>query len=203
MEYPKITVGIVKGRDNEDWLNKAIASVDSQVYRSFKELELIVIDNVDRKKTIGKCFNEIAEQATGEWVFYLGDDDHIVGEYLLSLIVRLNQTYLYCGKKEIVNVISFTTKFDKKSKYLSSKSPTGMWLKEYVMNNPFDETLKKFVDTEMFKRLDLSERYFPTVASHQYGYFYRQHDDNVSGNKIDRKDYDQELSDFLRSKNEN
>ena len=194
MNYPKITVGIVRGRDNDKWLNKAINSVSFQIYRSFAEIDLVVIENVDRKKTIGKCFNEIAQQSKGKWILYLGDDDHIVAEYLLSLIVRLNQTLEISRDKEIVNVISFTTKFDNKSKYTSSKSPTGMWLKEYVLNHPFDETLEKYVDTEMFNRLNLSNKYFPTVASHQYGYFYRQHDDNVSGNKIDKKDYDKKFN---------
>jgi glycosyltransferase involved in cell wall biosynthesis len=190
MNLPTITVGIVKGRDNQHWLDLAVKSVSNQLYLKFQELELIIIDNIDRKKSIGRCFNEIAEKAKGDWVFYLGDDDHIVPEYLVSLMLRYNQSKKNNKTKEIVNIISLSTIFNKTRKEVSTKSPTGIWNTQYVLDNPFNEELKRWVDTEMFKRLDMSDLYFPCVASHQYGYYYRQHEDNVSGNKFDKGDYD-------------
>jgi len=202
MKFPVITVGIVRGRTNEDWFNLAVASVSQQIYRSFAEIDLVVIENFDRKKTIGACYNEIAERAKGDWVFYLGDDDHIAPEYLLSLMLRYFQVLKTQKDKTVVNLVSYSIKFNKKIKVNSSKSPTGMWRRDYVRNNKFDETLLKYVDTEMFKRLNLSDKYYPAVASNQYGYYYRQHDDNVSGNKIERGDYDRKFDEEIFKKEE-
>jgi hypothetical protein len=46
----------------------------------------------------------------------------------------------------------------------------------------FDESLKKLVDIEFFDRADKDEVSRILVDWH-YGYFYRQHDGNVSGRK--------------------
>jgi len=192
VDFPVITVGIVRGRDNQEWFDTALRSVSQQIYRNFKEIDLVIVENFDRKKSIGKCFNEIAQESKGEWVFYLGDDDHISPDYLLSLMLRYFQSAK--SDKTIVNIISYSTKFNTEIKVISSKSPTGIWLKDYIINNKFDETLERYVDTEMFKRLNLSDKYYPTIASHQYGYYYRQHDDNISGNKIERGDYDRKFN---------
>jgi len=206
IELPVITVGIVRGRDNQKWFDIALNSVYKQVYRNYIELDVVVLENFDRSKSIGKCYNEIAEKAKGDWVFYLGDDDHIVPEYLLSLVLMFYQMKKLHTSKKIVNIVSYSTIFGEgHTKEISTKSPTGMWLKDYVLANPFDETLKSAVDTEMFKRLNLSDVYYPCVAAHQYGYYYRQHKDNVSGNKFDRHDYDKKrprVMDFSKAKKE-
>ena len=188
MEYPKVTIGIVNSRT--EWLYIAKGSAERQFYAEFAEQEVIVIDNLKRDKSIGYCYNEIAKKATGKWILYLGDDDYITSDYVISLILRAIDAEKANPDKKIVNVISFTTIFNTIKKEVSSKSPTGMWLREYVLNNSFNEILEKYVDTEMFRRLNLSKEYFPAIASNQYGYYYRQHDNNVSGNKFDRNDYD-------------
>ena len=191
MKYPIITVGIVRGRNNQDWFDKALNSISVQVYRSFAEIDLIIIENFDRKKTIGKCYNEIAKQSKGEWVFYLGDDDTITCDYLVSLMSHCFNIINNYKDKEIVQVTSYTTLFGKNRKpEKSTKAPTGIWKKTYLIKHPFNERLKKCIDTEMMKRLNQSSKYYPAIASYHYGYNYRQHDDNVSGNKLDRGDYD-------------
>jgi hypothetical protein len=35
--------------------------------------------------SIGAAYNKLAETCEGEWIMYLGDDDELVPEYILSL----------------------------------------------------------------------------------------------------------------------
>ena len=60
-----------------------------------------------------------------------------------------------------------------------------MWKTDYVKEVRFDETLKNLVDTEMFHRTNKIDKGVLLLAEHNFGYYYRQHSDNVSGNKFD------------------
>jgi len=204
MNFPKITVGIVHSRDGVTstgtlWLEKAVNSVHKQLCPS--EIELIVIDNMDRKKSIGKCYNEIVEQADGEWVFFLGDDDYMKADYLSALIawvVELNMA----DESTYVQVSAYCTAFstdmiDGKILHVPlQRIPQGMWLKEYVLKNKFDETLKRYVDTDLYDRANNDPDVNLALADWNFGYYYRQHDGefaNVSGNKLTELMKEQEI----------
>ena len=198
MEFPKITVGIVHSRDGmtiygESWLDKAVSSVKKQLCPS--EIDLIVIENMDHKKSIGKCYNEITDQAKGEWVFFLGDDDYIKPEYLTSLISWVMELQLSGAEpaESYVQVsgycMAFSTDIIKGEtlKVPLQRIPQGMWLRSYLLENKFDETLEKYVDTELYGRADEDPDVSLVVVDWNFGYYYRQHDGefaNVSGNKL-------------------
>lgn len=202
MNFPKITVGIVHSRDGvtsdgkTTWFEKAKRSVAKQLCPS--DIELIVVENMDHAKSIGKCYNEIVAQADGEWVFFLGDDDYIQPDYLSALIswvVELQMTG-YSPPDSYVQVsaycMAFSTEIEegKVHKVPLQRIPQGMWKKSYVLDNPFNEELERYVDTELYGRADKDPDANMALVDWNYGYYYRQHDGefaNVSGNKI--RDY--------------
>jgi len=179
-----ITVGIVNSRNNDDF-KFALESIERSFYHP-DMVELYVVDNIDKKLSIGAAFNQIADNAKNEWVFYLGDDDFISNDYLLSLAIGYKT---FKEKNPDVDPVVISTKlmlFNEKERLAIDAVPQGMWSRDYVRKHRFDETLKKWVDSEFYERvMKMGDRVI--VLNHQYGYYYRQHDNNVSGNKFERK----------------
>jgi glycosyltransferase involved in cell wall biosynthesis len=179
-----ITVGVVISRDNED-VQKCINSIHRQVTPS--EIKIAAINNVAREKSIGWCYNKIAQEAETDWVLYLGDDDLISRTYLYNLAVFLD-TFLERFPEE--DPVCLTTNLTLMSNEVGGVkqvpielAPTGMWRKDFLLETPFDESLKKWVDTDLFVRaMDLDKGI--VLDQTNYGYYYRQHNDNVSGNKF-------------------
>lgn len=201
MEFPKITVGIVHSRDGltthgETWLDKAVSSINKQLCPS--DIDIIIIDNLNHSKSIGKCYNEIAEQSSSEWVFFLGDDDYIKPTYLSSLISWVMELEVSGSEppESYVQVSGYCMAFStdisegKVVKVPLQRIPQGMWRRSYILENKFDETLTRYVDTELYNRTNEDPSANMAVVDWDFGYYYRQHDGecaNVSGNKI--KDY--------------
>jgi glycosyltransferase involved in cell wall biosynthesis len=176
--FPSVTVGIVVTR--EDQYERAVTSVKRQIYPG--ELDIHVLDNTEKKLSIGAAYNEIAEKADGEWVMYLGDDDEIVPEYLLSLMIFA----LQMGANNPVCSTSHCTLYNAKEDVRHyERIPTGMWRKDYVLDKRFDEDLVRYVDTDFLTRAGKDEEVSVLLAAWNFGYFYFQHDDNISGNKYE------------------
>lgn len=156
-----------RGKVKPEWLNLAINSVKKQLV----DCELIVINNLDRAKSIGYCWNEGVKAAQGDWVFFLGDDDYISDDYLFSL------SHL-AGKTKSVMVTSYMTVFrdDMDKAYPYTQPCTGMYRKDYLLQYPFNETLERGIDREYIDKLKLRGDTF-TIAQHNYGYFYRKHNE--------------------------
>jgi glycosyltransferase involved in cell wall biosynthesis len=187
MNFPKVTIGIVRSR--EDFFDTAFRSASSQLYTN--KIKVIVIENRDRSKTIGKCFNEIVQKAKTDYVFFLGDDDRITPEYILSLMARLLE--LQETHKNMVGISSYCTLFKRDQDHLTKalttyfdKIPTGMWLRSFLLENPFDELLSRFVDSDLFNRVNKMDDAQVGLVPWNFGYYYRQHGDNVSGDKFNK-----------------
>jgi len=199
MKFPKITVGIVHSRNGmttdgvTTWFQKAKNSVKKQLCPS--DIELIIIENMDRKKSIGKCYNEIIKRAKGEWVFFLGDDDYIMPDYLTALIswvVEL-QHVGHDKPSRYIHVSGYCMAFSTEivegqvHKVPLQRLPQGMWKRSYVLKNKFNENLRRYVDTDLYDRADKDPKATLVTVDWNFGYYYRQHDGefaNVSGNKI-------------------
>lgn len=157
-----------------EWVNTAINSVKRQMVHC----ELIIIKNLDRKKTIGECWNEAVRLAKGEYVFFLGDDDYISDDYLfvLSHIAK---------KTNATMVTSYMTVFrdDMNEAIPYTEVCTGMWKKEYLIENPFNESLTRGVDREYIDKFKLKGGSY-VIAQHHYGYFYRKHNEESCAGDI-------------------
>jgi hypothetical protein len=183
MELIGITVGVVNSRGG-DFINDCRYSIERQWYDK-DMFEYIEIDNLDRKKTIGKCYNEIAQKSTKDWILFVGDDDMISRMYLLNLSAFYNA---YMEKKH-GSPVAITTNlalYSTEKMLTIDAVPQGMWNREFLLENPFNELLPRYVDAELFERTEkLGEIIVHDITNS--GYYYRQHDDNVSGNKFERK----------------
>ena len=182
MDYnklPKVSFIMVQSRQNK-WVDIAKSSINIQYYPN---KEFIVIDNLKKDKSIGKCYNEGAKKATGMFCLFVGDDDKLAPDYTMSLV--LNILYNIINGKKQYGITSHVTAFDDEMEFSTPVLlyPTGMWNREYLLDNPFDEKLKKKIDTEYYNNggMDVA-----TIVGWNYGYFYRQHDDQVSGRNLSK-----------------
>lgn len=146
-------------------------------------VDLFEVRNHARRFTIGACWNEAVKMAPeNSLITFIGDDDYISPEFLCTMCAF----YLAVGKTLPVDAYGVTS-FMKLEKHGMSRddvlmpaSYTGMFPRSLLIDVPFDETLPNQVDTEFSKRITAKGI---TVAtnSHYFGYYYRVHNDMVSG----------------------
>ena len=153
-----------RGNIHPEWINTAINSVKKQMVAC----ELIIIKNLDNKRTIGQCWNEGVRLSKGDWVFFLGDDDFISDDYLLTLSNLAKKT-----KSPMVTTYRTVFREDVKSAFPQQEPMTGMWKKEYLEKYPFNEKLKRGIDGEYIDQFKLRGDNY-SVAHYHYGYFYRK-----------------------------
>jgi len=181
IELPPVSIVIADTRSIEHpkWVGYAINSANTQYY---PEVELIVQDNL-AKETIGKAWNKAVKKAEGELILFIGDDDYITQDYVMTLVSYYLEVIKF--KKDVVGVTSFLTTFDdnRKEKSQLQLFPTGIYKKEYLLEHPFNEEMRKGVDTEYVKQMELRGDKQVCVKWH-YGYYYRQHDGMTSGRSV-------------------
>ena len=186
---PKVAVVVVISRQNSNpkWVEKAIRSIKDQYYNF---VQIILIDNNDKSLSIGAAWNTAINQCEKDvkWILFVGDDDYLSPDYLFSLIMHAEHSI--AKEKRTVNISTYLTMFkekqidDKPHIYLEQREliVTGLWNLEYLKANPVNEELENKVDTEMFDRMkDLGWK--QEVLYWHYGYFYRVHEEQVSGYK--------------------
>lgn len=182
-----ITVIILYGHGNEEWLKEATNSVEKQTY-GFENIELMVVDNRDHQKKIGVAWNEAVLNAKGKYCFFLGDDDFIQPDYLSCLYSTLITTK--ADNKKICGVTSYVMRFMGVGKEIKMKSsntfPTGMMETEFLKEHKFDEERINRVDTLWY---NMYQKYC-VCAYWNYGYFYRGHDKQISKCGIANETFD-------------
>lgn len=182
-----ISVVVINSRGSlhPDWVQTSLSSIKNQ---TLEDIELILIENLDRKKTIGQCWNEGVAKATKEFVLFCSDDDWIAMDLSMTLI-----QYAMSFPNH-VNYSTFMTAYDEDTKLYApiQRQHTGMWRRDYLLKYPFNEELKKGIDREyveeMRKRGDTG-----IVIQHYFGYYYRKHTDYSCSGKII---FTKELSDI-------
>jgi len=168
-----ISVIIIDSRSkiHPDWVQACINSVKGQTHPVD---EIIVIENTDRDKTIGQCWNEGVKQATGDWCFFVGDDCFLARD---CVQVMLNHT-----DHKLPCVTTYMTMFDEENEvYKHINRPcTGMWRREYLLEYPFNESLIKGIDREYFEEAK-KRTHYPYLIDYYFGHYDRRHDDHRSG----------------------
>lgn len=179
-EEPALSVVIVVSRpDHEDWLEKARDSLRQQLIRN---VEVFEVDNRARYYSLGYCWNRAVEQSKSKWVYFLGDDDFLSRDYLISLLVFSDDIDDELEDVEATSTHCTFFNDDGEEKALVPRAPTGMWKREVLLEHPINEHLTKWVDIDMHNgTLEREHKY--VVCPWLFGYFYRQHDGMMSGRK--------------------
>lgn len=165
----KVTVIIIDSRSkiHPEWVQAAIQSSQEQTV----PVDIIVVENTERDKTIGKCWNAATKEAKTEWVYFLGDDNWMARD---AIQVLLNHT-----DKPAVYLTTFMTMYDGEVFRSVPRQCTGMWKRDYILKYPFNEELKSGIDREY---LEESKKRGDTgiIVPYYYGIYDRRHDDHRS-----------------------
>jgi len=173
---PSLTIAIVKTRNK--FLPQLLNSLEYQNY----PITVDILDNMDKDKSIGKCFNILADRCKTEWICYVGDDDILSENYVLDVMNGyLNRKDMY---NNVVGLLTGAIYFDdNNNRTYSSSFPTGFWKTDFVRRIRFNEQIIRQVDTEFIERINLCKDEVIMRMDWIVGYLYRQHSNNISGNK--------------------
>ena len=165
---PNIGVVVIDSRSktHPEWYEECINSIKEQTYPFMK---LHIVNNVERKDTIGKVRNMgVVALRDCDWILFVDDDDLIVKEYV-EMLARY-------ADDEAVLITTYSTFFHEDGVDIPVRlSPIGMWRTSFLLDTPFREDLTRYEDVEMHQRiknLNLKK----SVIEWNYGYYYRQHD---------------------------
>lgn len=184
LDFHKISVGVLQSRS--DYINDCVQSVANQLYPN-QFIDLVLVNNLDKSLSIGAGYNLIAKKAKADWILFLGDDDMIAQTYLFNL-----NAFLFFLKKRypsyvLTAIVTHLILFNSERKIGIDVIPTGMWNKDFLLANPFNEKLKRYVDTDLFARVKNMSGVTIARDDTNHGYYYRQHENNVSKNKFTSK----------------
>ena len=153
LNWPLVSVILINSREetHPTMVKAAKISIKLQTYPN---IELVEVRNLDRKTSIGKCWNSAIKAAKGDYVLFMGDDDRIVPE----LITFLYDYYSRAAKRFGPNIIGsscwmYRYEDDERIGLMNSVF-TGFYEKEKIKNLPFDESLKNGVDTQWMKNFE-------------------------------------------------
>lgn len=174
---PSVTIAIVKTRNK--YMPALLNSLSLQSY----PITVDILDNMDKEKSIGRCFNELADRCKTEFICYIGDDDLISEDYVGNVMEAYSRRRgMY---PQIAAVITGCTMFDDSgNRAITGAFPTGFWKADYVRKMRFNEQLVRQVDTEFSQRVSQDSSSALLRTDWIVGYYYRQHDKNISGNKL-------------------
>ncbi len=177
---PSVSIIVVNTRQigQADFVTQCMSSLREQ---SYMNIEIIIVKNYEKLYTIGKCWNDGIKAAKGEYVLFVGDDDYVSPDYVASLVT------VAVANPEDNHISTHLTMFCEKEEghtyELKALIPTGMWRKDYLLQNPPKEDMVKFVDVTMIEELRKKELKQHVLKWH-HGYFYRSHAGQVSGRKL-------------------
>jgi len=180
---PLVSIVVVDSRsvENPKWVEICLDSIYKQW---FKDWELILVNNTDRTWSIGKAFMEASKMASTEWVLFVGDDDFIQPDYIMGLYLFAKESYKHVPNCIGVTSYGFLFNEEQNKMGLLKKVPFGMMRKDNIMKIGFDELLDKHIDVDFLERSGVNKgKANVAIMFWNYGYFYRSHDQQVSGRK--------------------
>jgi glycosyltransferase involved in cell wall biosynthesis len=197
-------VVVVRSRGTASpWWNACITSVQLQ---DDAHAGVIVVDNDDHALSIGAAWNLAVRASSAEYVLFVGDDDAISFDLVRTLRHMFDRLLSVDKWAHLQTVTSGMTMVNEKgapvaplvqvdtfatARLYLQQHHTGMWRREWLLTHPFNETLTRHVDADILSRLDQwarlqgvkPERVKYAIGYH-YGYQYRQHVGQVSGQKL-------------------
>ncbi len=174
---PRVAVLMVNSRGAaHPWFMAALDSVKAQ---SYDNIELLVLDNNAHQLSIGAAYNQLVLATDAEFVEFVSDDDLLTVDQVASSLACM----LSARKKgeAIVHVTSNTLFLLEQQQQLlhTPFCHLGMFHREFLLSNRFNEALAHGVAADMHSRLDrmskLMGKPISVPITHHYGYIWRQH----------------------------
>ncbi|MEA2036288.1 MAG: hypothetical protein U9O94_02180 [Nanoarchaeota archaeon] len=203
-KFPDVTIAILWSREQKIFL-EAASSGNKQVYPGICKVKFL--DNQDGKYSVPEGYNKLVKECDTEYIRFLGDDDKLSKDNTLSLMIALEAAIDH-KHKDPVCIVSNMTLVDSLEKHnpipVQAICP-GMWKTEWVREHPFDEEVKGYVSHNYHKTMQEEFGIIPIHAFWNYGYFYFQGKDNMSGNKfeIHKEEIGEEKNENKISKRQN
>lgn len=180
-KFPLVSVMVLDSR-SEIYPHYFRVCMDSIKRQTYPNVEVIVIDNKDKIMSIGKGYNRGVQKSKGKYVLFVNDDDYISDDYVSTLVDAIENA----SEVNTVWVTSYLTLFTQSdigeiNEELREWYPPGMWSRKFLLKHPFKEYLMRYVDVELMDRateLGLVKKVVKT-----YGFHYRSHSEQVSGEK--------------------
>ena len=187
-EPPKVDILMIQVRDTtHPWVEAAVQSVADQ---SYPRLGLIEVDNRDRSLSIGAAWNAAVQASEAELVMPMGDDDILTMDLIASLVDQWQ--YIREHAPNVVHINSMCTILDEDTgqSVHASVQHTGMFLRQFLLDYPFNETLGRNVGLEKIAAMANAQVELGQPLSmgvrHHYGYIFRQHAFMASGRPMRR-----------------
>ena len=169
MANPLITVLVIDSRSDKhnDWVQNCLRSIKAQTYDN---IELIVENNIGRKRTIGKCWNDGIKKAKGDYIFFVGDDDWLARTCVAEMASHIDPRW----KRVTTKLMMY---HDDTGIVVSiERETTGMWERKYLLQHPFNEKLKSGVDRE-YNQEYIKAGELACIVPYYHGHYYRRHSD--------------------------
>lgn len=182
----KVDVCMIQVRpDDHEWVIDAKRCVADQ---SYPHLGFLVVDNMDRSLSIGNAWNACVQASDADLLLFLGDDDGMTPDLVECMV----HGWKHMGK-QAPNLVHLTTNCTVLSHDLRLQAHvkvqhTGMYLRQFLLDHPFDGTLDRHVGRSKVEAIHTAGQAIGQPMTmgimHHYGYLYRQHPWMVSGLQI-------------------
>lgn len=174
---PKVDIIMVQIRpDDHPWVEEVMQSIQEQTYA---HLGMLRVDNQDRALTIGSAWNLAVQASDADLVLFIGDDDALTPD-LVSCMVDGWQ-HLRTNAPNLVHLTTHCTVLDDLTKQAAhvQVQHTGMFLRQFLLDHPFDGELPRHVGIAKLRAISDAQRELQEPMSmailHHYGYIFRQH----------------------------
>lgn len=186
----KVDVIMIQQRpDDHAWVKEAKATVEQQCY---PHLGFLVVNNErspDREAlTIGEAWNLAVAQSDADLVLFLGDDDGLCADLVTCMVESWK--HMRKNAPNLVHLTTHCTVMDEEAGLVAQMAVThtGMYLRQYLVDFPFNETLDRWVGRAKLNEVEQSQRFLGQPMSmgivHYSGYIFRQHAWMVSGQRL-------------------
>jgi len=172
----KLSILICTITGREDLLNRLLKMLERQ---TSKQVEILV-EKDDKEMTIGTKRNRLLEQAKGEYVCYIDDDDMVSGDYIPRILKALETNPDCCGIEGKINRRKNANLFIHSTQYKTWFEKDGIYYRCPNHLNPVRRELAlqvKFPNKNHGEDIDYSYGILPLLKNEVYIkepiYFYR------------------------------
>lgn len=184
---PKVDVVVIVSRKNTNpkWVDQCLNSIIGQTYGN---LGLLEVENNNNFLSIGRAWNMAADASKADYLYFVGDDD-IIHPVTVAVCVEMHTHFKKAIKgKTLALTTTGVTLINENTEILGYAPCTTTGLIPRIVFDKrkklrFSETLANGVDDDWLARIKKKTKYQAMKVEAFFGYYYRTHAGQVSGQK--------------------